>query len=98
MNLDDEYPEITAADMARATFHIGTQEVSQEEWQTAVAEHKKQRINIMLDASIVSYFKKQAGDRGYQTLINEALKQAISNQNLEGTLRRIVREELKKAA
>ena len=32
------------------------------------------------------------------TFINEALKQAISNQDLESTLRRIVREELKHAA
>lgn len=95
---DDEYPEITAADMARATFHIGMKEVSKEEWQGAVAAHKKQRINIMLDASIVSYFKKQAGDRGYQTLINEALKQAITQKDLESTIRRVVREELKQAA
>ena len=31
----------------------------------------KQRINIYLDATIVEHFKKKAGTRGYQTLINE---------------------------
>ncbi len=52
----------------------------------------------MLDASIVAWFKIQAGDRGYQTLINETLKQAINHHDIESTLRRVVREELKKAA
>ena len=51
----------------------------------------------MLDERIVAWFKAQAGDRGYQPLIKETLKQAISNQDLENTLRRIVREELKHA-
>lgn len=95
-SLYDEYPEISAVDMARASFRVGTKKVNREEWQAAVG--KKQRISIMLDERIVTWFKTQAGDRGYQTLINETLKQAISNQDLEGTLRRIVREELKHAA
>ena len=92
----DEYPEISAEDMARASFRVGTKKVTQKEWVSAVS--KKQRISIMLDERIVSWFKAQAGDRGYQTLINETLKQAINNQDLEGILRRIVREELKHAA
>ena len=73
---------------------------TKEEWQTAVTERtgKKQRINIMLDAQIVAWFKAQAGDRGYQTLINETLKQAIRQNDLESALRRIIREELKQAA
>jgi hypothetical protein len=33
------------------------------------------------------------GRGGYQTLINEALKQAIVQENLESTLRRVLREE-----
>ena len=93
----DEYPEISAEDMARGRFRINMKDVSREEWCASV-NAKKQRINIMLDASIVAWFKTQAGDRGYQTLINETLKQAINHQDLESTLRRVVREELKKAA
>jgi uncharacterized protein (DUF4415 family) len=95
-SMSDEYPEITAEDMARSRFRIGMKDVSREEWLSAVG--KKQRINIMLDAQIVAWFKAQAGDRGYQTLINETLKQAINHQDLESTLRKIVREELKLAA
>ena len=96
----DEYPEVTAADLSRATYRVGTRVASPEEWQTAIAERtgKKLRINIMLDAQVVAWFKAQAGDRGYQTLINETLKQAISRNDLESTLRRIIREELKQAA
>lgn len=58
---------------------------------------RKQRINIMLDSAVVAAFKAKAGDRGYQTLINEALKQYISQGVLEETLRRVIREELSHA-
>jgi uncharacterized protein (DUF4415 family) len=94
---DDEYPEISAEDMARAKYKIGMKDVTREEWHASI-NTKKQRINIMLDASIVAWFKSRAGDRGYQTLINETLKQAINHQDLESTIRQVIREELKKAA
>ena len=94
---EDEYPEISAEEMSRARYRVGMKDVTREEWHAAV-NSKKQRINIMLDASIVAWFKAQAGDRGYQTLINETLKKSISHQDLEIILRRVVREELKKAA
>ena len=79
----DEYPEIRQADFDRAEFRIGLKPAD-----------KKQRITIMLDAGIVAYFKAQAGNRGYQTLINEALKKAIEQNSLEKQLRQIIREEL----
>ena len=50
----------------------------------------KQRVNIFLDGAAVEHFKSKAGDRGYQTLINEA-------QSLEGIVRRTIREELRRA-
>ena len=55
----------------------------------------KQRVNIYLDREIVEHFKQRAGGRGYQTLLNEALKQAIQQDRLEDTLRRVIREELR---
>ena len=58
---------------------------------------RKQRVNIMLDTGVIAFFKSKAGERGYQTLINAALKQAIQQEELETTLRRIVREELTNA-
>jgi len=48
---------------------------------------------MYLDAAVVEFFKARAGTRGYQTLINEALKQAIERESLEDTLRRVLREE-----
>ena len=92
----DEYPEISAENMARSSLRVGTQKATREEWKSAVS--KNQRISIMLDERVVAWFKTQAGDRGYQTLINETLKQAINSQDLESTLRRVVREEMKHAA
>jgi uncharacterized protein (DUF4415 family) len=79
----DEYPEITKKDIDRARFRVNLQDVP-----------RKQRVNIMLDTGIIAFFKSKAGKRGYQTLINAALKQAIYHEELETTLRRIVREEL----
>lgn len=55
----------------------------------------KRRVNIYLDAAIVEHFKKQAGERGYQTLINQTLKDAINQSGIETTLRKVIREELK---
>ena len=58
----------------------------------------KVRVNILLDASVVAYFKEQAGGRGYQTLINQTLKDTIHHRDLESMLRRIIREELQGGA
>lgn len=82
----DEFPELAQADMERARFRINLQDAP-----------RKQRVNIMLDSGVIAYFKNKAGARGYQTLINNALKQAIQHEELEETLRRVVREELSHA-
>ncbi|MDX2217949.1 MAG: BrnA antitoxin family protein [Burkholderiales bacterium] len=55
----------------------------------------KQRVNIYLDAAVVEHFKAAAGARGYQTLINEALKDSIRSDTLEQTLRRVLQQELR---
>jgi uncharacterized protein (DUF4415 family) len=57
----------------------------------------KQRVNIFLDGSVVEHFKAKAGDRGYQTLINEALKRAIQAETIEAVVRKAIREELRRA-
>jgi len=64
----------------------------------------KTRITIRLDEDIVDHFLKEAdtsgGSTGYQTLINEALRQHVEGKapKLEDTLRRILREELTAAS
>jgi uncharacterized protein (DUF4415 family) len=64
----------------------------------------KTRITIRLDEDLVDYFLKESdsygGAMGYQTLINQALRQHVEGKapKLEETLRRIFREEMRVAS
>ena len=58
-----------------------------------IAPRGKTRLTMYLDTVVVEYFRSRAGGRGYQTLINESLKQAIEQENLVDVLRRVIREE-----
>ncbi len=63
----------------------------------------KTRITIRLDNDILVWFRKQvnmAGGGNYQTLINNALRKYIEQyeEPLEEILRRVVREEIQRAA
>ena len=64
----------------------------------------KTRITIRLDEDLVDHFLREAdatgGAIGYQTLINEALRQHVEGKasKFEDTLRRIVREEVRAAS
>jgi uncharacterized protein (DUF4415 family) len=64
----------------------------------------KTRITIRLDEDLVDHFLKVAeasgGAKGYQTLINEALRQHVEGKapKLEETLRRVLREEMRAAS
>ena len=49
------------------------------------------------NGAVIEHFKTKAGDRGYQTLINEALKQAIQAEAIETVVRKTIREELRRA-
>lgn len=62
----------------------------------------KVRITIRLDNDIIQHFKSRVhavGGGNYQTLINDALREYIQahDKELENTLRKIIREELKRA-
>ena len=62
----------------------------------------KSRITIRLDNAVLDWFRQKAHEAGgasYQSLINEALTghMAATREPLEGTLRRVIREELRKA-
>ena len=59
----------------------------------------KTRITIRLDTDIINWFRNkvhEAGGGNYQTLINEALRKYIQQEDdiLESTLRKVIREEL----
>lgn len=81
-----DIPEVTETQMERAVLRVGGKTV----------ERGKQRVNMFLDAYIVEYFKLKAGDRGYQTLINEALGDYIFSRSLKEDLRYLLREELER--
>ena len=55
----------------------------------------KKRVTLYLDAVLVERFKRMAGDRGYQTLINETLKSSVQQADIADTLRQVIREEMR---
>jgi uncharacterized protein (DUF4415 family) len=76
-------------------LRVGLKDVSRDEFSAAVNERLgKQRVSIMLDGSVIAFFKAKAGECGYQTLINQALHQVMTGEQIEATLRRVIREEL----
>jgi uncharacterized protein (DUF4415 family) len=67
------------------------------------SERAKTRITIRLDTDILDWFREQVdkvGGGNYQTMINTALREYVQNQTepIEKVLRRVVREELKRAS
>ena len=63
----------------------------------------KTRITIRLDGDLLDWFRQEvdlAGGGNYQSLINDALRQHVrrTQEPLEATLRRVIREELSHAS
>lgn len=83
-----DIPEITEKQLGQAVLRMGGEPVLKE----------KVRVNMYLDADLVAFFKTKAGGRGYQTLINETLRNSIGGEEIESLLRRIIREELATAS
>jgi uncharacterized protein (DUF4415 family) len=62
----------------------------------------KTRITIRIDDDLLEWFRNQvekAGGGNYQSLMNQALRDFMdrSREPLESTLRRVIREELRRA-
>jgi uncharacterized protein (DUF4415 family) len=62
----------------------------------------KTRVTIRLDSDVLDWFRDEvdkAGGGNYQSLINLALRDFVSRSRepLENTLRRVIREELRRA-
>ena len=63
----------------------------------------KARITIRLDRDILDWFRSKVESQGggnYQTMLNDALRAYTEqqSQSVEKLLRRLVREEIKKAS
>jgi len=66
-----------------------------------VPQKGKSRITIYIDDDVLEEFREQADrqGKGYQTIINDVLREYLGKANeplSEDTLRRILREELRK--
>lgn len=75
MIAEGAYPE-HALKPGRHKFHRGGFRERHPDVDIRAAETKVQ-ITIWLDSDVVDYFKSLAGAPGYQTLINQALRQLI---------------------
>lgn len=84
---DDDTP-ITQADIDTGKLVLRTRNAGR-------VVRPKQRVTLYLDATVVDRFKQMAGERGYQTLINETLKTSMQQADIADTLRQVIREELK---
>jgi uncharacterized protein (DUF4415 family) len=82
----DEVPPLTDAFFANAVHRVGLHPVG-----------KKLKINITLDPDIVAWYKARAGGRGYQTLMNAALRESMRGQQIADVVRETIREELRAA-
>ncbi len=92
----DDAPDLTTLALSRGWFERGGKRISKKAGRAAFRRLLgKKQVNMMLDKAVIEYFKVKAGGRGYQTLINEALRQAMGREALEKVLRRIVREEIR---
>jgi len=65
-----------------------------------VTPKEKTRITIYLDNDVLEEFRNRSNavGKGYQTMINEALREYLDKEHApidEDTLRRVIREELK---
>lgn len=59
----------------------------------------KTRITIRIDNLVLDWFRAKvhrAGGGNYQTLMNDALREYIDRRSLEQTLRRVLKDELRK--
>ena len=79
----DDAPVWTDDDFSNAVHRIGLKPVG-----------KKLKINLTLDPDVVEWYKTRAGGRGYQTLMNAALREGMRGFEITETLRQVIREEL----
>ncbi|MDP4300353.1 BrnA antitoxin family protein [Leptothrix discophora] len=81
---DEDSPELSAADVAEL------RPMGQVLPGVSVG---KTRITIHIDDAVLQAYKARAGGRGYQTLINEALRRGLQADAVKEALREVLREE-----
>lgn len=93
----DDALVIKANDLTRGIWRIRGERVSAAKGRAAFRHMlQKRQVNMLLDVAVIEHFKAKAGGRGYQTLINQALREAMSREEFDRMLRRIIREEIRR--
>jgi len=96
----DDAPEFTgkALEHPKGVWKVNERTVSTSEGKAAMsaALHGKSRINIHLDNDLIAHYRTQAGDRGYQTLINAALRRDMESEGLKQTVAETIKTEIAK--
>jgi len=85
----DEAPPLTAEDIESGKV------ILVERGPDGRIQPGKQRVNIFLDRVVIDFFKAKAGARGYQTLINDSLRDVVRGEDLAKLIRRTIRQELR---
>jgi uncharacterized protein (DUF4415 family) len=96
--IPDDEVTFTREHWKNAEYRIANKKVTKAEWAKAARAQLeaagisvgKKRISIMLDGAIIDHFKAAAGERGYQTLINEALRKAVAGEQMVNEVREVV--------
>jgi uncharacterized protein (DUF4415 family) len=90
----DDAPPLTGDEIARpgAKWRIAGKEVTPEQGKSAfrAALSGKTRINIHLDNDLIAYYRAKAGARGYQTLINSALRRDMETADLKAEMLKVI--------
>jgi uncharacterized protein (DUF4415 family) len=96
---EDDAPELTAKELKRrtVTWRIGETVVSARQGRESMrsALTGKTRVNMHLDNDVIEYFKLRASGRGYQTLINSALREVMEGQALGNDIRSTVQQTIR---
>ena len=82
----DDAPELNGRELEHPAgqWKVGQEPVSAQKGRAQLrarlqeAAARKRRISILLDEDVILAFKHKAGPRGYQTLINAALRHVMS--------------------
>ena len=85
--------------MSKKNEMLGEYDFSKGKRGTVIAQKGKTRITIFIDTDVLEWFRDEAEreGRGYQTAINQALRNYIKQDRrpLQDIVREVVRKELK---
>ena len=96
---EDDAPELTAEQLKhrKVTWRIGGEVVSPDEGRSLMrsALTGKTRVNMHLDNDVIEFFKRTAGGRGYQTLINSTLRAVMEGRTTGDDVKTVIQKTIR---